>query len=267
LVTQEKIKEYISKVPPLPETVKNSLNAVDEGDLPKAASFAKEDLALMSHLKNTVNKPIFGFKKDISDAGQIFGILGVLQAQQLLSSYLVSLLTPKDWSVFTLNNKKFNSLQAGLIYNWNKILSKLGCNDKDVANASILLSSSIIVCEELFKEHKADVDLLREVKQLDYNFILNKLTKKTLFDVATIIGKKWEVSPKTLKIILLSSGKYKSKDKNNDLKYAKFLHLLFFYELSRPDMVEAGLNDFLEFNIDFVGDIYDDFQNIMELEQ
>lgn len=267
MITQDKIKEYIAKVPPLPETIKNSLKYVQDGDLPKAASFAKNDLALMSHLKETVNKPIFGFKKDITDPGQIFGILGTLQAEQLLKSYLVSLLAPKSWKVFKLSNKKFNNLQAGLMLDWNKILTYLKCEDREIASAAILLASSVIVCEELFKDKISEVNLLREVKDVDYNFILKKLTDKSLFDIAVIIGKKWEVSPKTLKIILLTSGKYKT-DKDEDLViFARYLHLLLFFELSKPEMVDAGLNDFVEFNVDFVADIYENFQNVMGIEK
>ena len=265
MVDIEQIKAYVDKVPPLPQTLRNSLKAIEEGDLPKAASFAKHDPALMNYLTNLVNKPIFGFKKDVKDAGQIFGILGLNQAKQIIGSYLVSLLSPKSWQTFKITNSKFNNLQAELMFNWNKILDKLKCDDKDVSAVAVLIPSSIIVCEELFKEHIDDVNLLREVKNLDYNTILKRLTEKSLFDIAVIIAKKWEMSKRTLRILLLSSAKVKSEFNDKDLIYAKYLHLLFFYELSKPEMIDGGLNDFLEFNPEFVSDIYNDFQSLMEI--
>ncbi len=265
MVDVEQIKAYVDKVPPLPQSLKNSLKAIEDGDLPKAASFAKEDPALMNYLINLVNKPIFGFKKEIKDAGQIFGILGLNQAKQLIGSYLVALLSPKNWQTFKITNHKFNNLQAELMFNWNKILDKLNCNDKDVSSVAVLIPASIIVCEELFKNHIDDVNLLREVKSLDYNTILKRLTDKSLFDIATIIAKKWEMSKRTLKILLLSSGKVTTKEDDEDLIYAKYLHLLFFYQLSKPEMLEGGLNDFIEFNVEFVSDIYEDFQALMEI--
>lgn len=265
MVDIEKIKAYVDKVPPLPETLRNSLKSIEDGDLPKAASFAKNDPALMNYLINLVNKPIFGFKKDIKDAGQIFGILGINQAKQLIGSYLVSLLTPKAWKTFKISNTKFNNLQASLMFNWNKILEHLECKDKDISDTAVLIPASMIVCEELFKEHIDDVKLLREVKDLDYNTILKRLTGKSLFDIAAIIAKKWNMSNKTLRVLLLSSGNMKTKADDKDLIYAKYLHLLFFLELSKPDMVEGGLNDFIEFNPDFIKDIYPQFQELMEI--
>ena len=41
------------------------------------------------------------------------------------------------------------------------------------------------------------------------------------------------------------------------------MHLLLFYELSQPLFIEAGLNDFIDFQIDYVGDIYEDFSTVM----
>lgn len=265
MVDIEKIKAYVDKVPPLPETLRNSLKAIEEGDLPKAASFAKNDPALMNYLTNLVNKPIFGFKKDVKDAGQIFGILGINQAKQLIGSYLVSLLSPKSWETFKITNSKFHNLQAELMFNWNLVLDKLECEDKDISAVAVLIPSSMIVCEELFKDHIDDVKLLREVKDLDYNTILKRLTDKSLFDIAAIIAKKWEMSKRTLRILLLSSGKMTTKEDDKDLIYAKYLHLLFFYQLSKPEMIDGGLNDFIEFNVDFVSDIYNDFQSLMEI--
>lgn len=266
MISVDDIKKYVSKVPPLPDTLQKALKATEDGDLPKAADFAKDDPALMSHLRDIVNKPIFGFKKEVKDAGQIFGILGTASAKQILSSYLVSLLTPKEWKTFNIKNSHFNELQAGMIHNWNRVLKKLNCQDGAVPFVAPLLPASIIICEELFKVHKKDVELLREVKNLDYNTILYRLTKKSLIDIAVIVGKKWELPNRALRIILMSSSKMRHKEEDEDLIYAKYLHLLFFYQLSKPEMVEGGLNDFTEFNIEFVSDIYDDFQNLMEIE-
>jgi hypothetical protein len=43
------------------------------------------------------------------------------------------------------------------------------------------------------------------------------------------------------------------------------MHLLLFYTLSQSKYIEAELNDFIDFQIDYVGDIYDDFSKIMEI--
>jgi hypothetical protein len=65
-------------------------------------------------------------------------------------------------------------------------------------------------------------------------------------------------------IIQASSGLKPSKDeKINSL--GKWMHLLLFYELSQPMFIEAGLNDFIDFQIEYVGDIYEDFAALMEI--
>ena len=43
------------------------------------------------------------------------------------------------------------------------------------------------------------------------------------------------------------------------------MHLLLFYELSQPMFIAAELNDFIDFKIDYVSDIYNDFAILMEI--
>ena len=105
---------------------------VNEGDLVKAAKTASEDLALKAYLKNLVNKPIYGFKNEVNELPQIFGILGVNAAKQSLYNYMLSLLTPKKWVLFKMNQHLFYDLQADLSRKWHDILVKLNIDDKDI---------------------------------------------------------------------------------------------------------------------------------------
>ena len=38
-----------------------------------------------------------------------------------------------------------------------------------------------------------------------------------------------------------------------------------FYELSKPIYIEAGLNDFIEFDIEFVQSVYEKFMQIVDV--
>ena len=40
---------------------------------------------------------------------------------------------------------------------------------------------------------------------------------------------------------------------------------LFFYTLSKPVYIEAGVNDFIDFQVEFVEDIYEEFNQVMEI--
>lgn len=264
MITKNEIDSFIEKIPPSPAIIKETLLLVNQGELTKAAKVAGEDIALRTYLRNIVNKPIYGFSNDINDISQIFAILGLSLTQQTIYNYMVSLLNPSKWVLFKLNKKIFYELQADLSKNWEKILKHLNITDKEIYNAISLLPSSIIIIEALFFEHIKDVKLLREVKAIDYNTILNRLCGVSLFDICEEIARKWDMDEVIYKIIQASSGTKPSNNKEIDT-LGKWMHLLLFYELSKPIFIEAGLNDFIDFQIDFVSDIYSEFATVMEI--
>ena len=124
MVTKQDILSYIDKIPPIPDSVRGCVNALKSDDLTKAAQIASNDDALGKYLISIVNRASFGFSTRITDFSQIFGILGLDSAKQILTSYLISILAPKKWEVFEINNRDFNNYQACLIDNWNLIIDQ-----------------------------------------------------------------------------------------------------------------------------------------------
>lgn len=265
MITKKNIDIYIDKIPPAPQSLKETLDLLTHGELMKAAKVAQSDPALRTYLKNLVNKPVYGFKNEVSEISQIFGILGVAGSQQATYNYLLTLLSPDKWTLFKLNSTIFYELQARLSARYNIILKHLNIIDKDVQSAITLLPAAIIVAEALFNEKIEDVKLLKNTKALDYNTILKRLCKVDLFDISQQIAKKWEIPNKISQIIQVSSGIKPSTDKEIN-KLGKWIHLLLFHELSQPIFIEAGLNDFIDFQVEFVDDIYEEFLNIMGME-
>ena len=266
MITKEKIDSYIEKIPPAPKALKETLKLLNAGELTKAAKVAESDLALKAYLKNIVNKPIYSFRNEVSEISQIFGILGVSASKQTVYNYMITLLSPDKWMLFKLNATTFHSLQDHLSIKWQKILSFLNINDKNIQSAISLLPASIIVSEALFNEHIDDVNLLRSVKALDYNTILQRLCGIDLFDICEQIATQWDMPQEIAKIVQASSG---LKPQEDDLinQLGKWMHLLLFFELSQPSLVEAGLNDFIDFQIDYVSDIYEDFSKLISMEE
>ncbi len=260
MITQEQISRYIQSVPAAPSVLRESLEFIRAGDLTKAAKCAEEDPALKLYLRTLINRPIYGFRNEVSDISQIFGILGISSAQQILYSYLMSLLAPKEWGLFGLTHQAFFDLQASLGRKWELILKHLGRLNRDNESAITLLPASIIVCDALFGEHKEEVNQLRSVKALDYNTILQRLSGQSLFDLCTRIAQKWEIPSHISDIVHASSG---LESCGGDVTLSKWMHLLFFYELSQPQYVEAGLNEFIDFQVDFVQDIYESFAQVV----
>jgi hypothetical protein len=262
VITREEVTHYIQNIPSAPSVVRQALDYVRAGDLTKAAKCASEDPALRTYLKILVNRPLYGFKNEVSDVSQIFGILGLGTTQQTLYNYLLSLLTPKKWELFTLTDHQFYDLQASLSKRWEKILLHLNINDKEIQSAISLIPATIIVCEALFASHKAEVIQLRSVKALDFNTILQRLSGRDLFDLAAEIAHTWEMSEKAIAIIHGASGLQETLD-GQDKVVAQWIHLLLFYEFSQSVYVSAGLNEFIDFQIDFVSDIYESFMQVI----
>ncbi len=262
MITSEEVSRYIQNIPPAPGVVRQALEFARAGDLTKAAKAASEDPALRQYLKILVNRPLYGFKNEVSDVSQIFSILGLSLTQQTLYNYLLSLITPKKWELFALTNHQFYDLQASLGKRWETILKHLNVNDKEVQSTIALIPATIIVCEALFASRKEEVTQLRSVKALDFNTILKRLSGRDLFDLAGDIALMWEMPQSSISLIHSASG-LKTDTTQEEKVLAQWMHLLLFYELSQSVYVAAGLNEFIDFQIDFVQDIYESFMKVM----
>jgi hypothetical protein len=177
---------------------------------------------------------------------------------------MLSLLSPSKWLLFKLNKSAFYNLQAELAVNWQKILKHLNISNKEIESAISLLPASIIVSEALFSEKIKDVNLLRSVNPIDLNTILVRLCGSDLFDISQRIAQKWDMHEKISQIIQASSGIKPSQNEEINI-LGKWMHLLLFFTLSKANFVEAGLNDFIDFQLEYVEDIYPDFANLMEI--
>ena len=264
MITKNDITNFIDKIPPAPEVLKETINHVNAGDLAKAAKSASSDIALATYLRTLVNRPIFGFKNEVNDISQIFGILGASSAKQVLHNYMISLLSPNDWKLFALNETLFFDFQAELSMQWKKILHHLNINESTIESAITLLPASIIVCEALFCSKIEEVTLLKRNNNIDYNTILKRLSGFSLFEVCVLIAKKWQMQENIYSIVFCASGYSPSPNKEIDI-LAKWMHLLLFYTLSKPLFIQANLNDFIDFNTDYVEEITPDFMQLMSI--
>jgi hypothetical protein len=261
VITSEALQSFISSIPPLPEQLTLTLKYLDEGDLVKAGQAAADDLALSTYLRTFVNRPIFFLRQEVKDVSQIFGILGLAKAKELLYHYMMHLFSPKRWELFDLNEHSFSSLQVTLSSIWKNILDAENIKNTSIIEIIALVPASIIVTELIFSSHIKEVQILREAKQMDYNTILERLVGVNLFDLAEMIGQTWGMEEKSLKVLKASSGLKKCGD-SQLYDCARYMHLMLFYVLSQPEFLECGLNDFLDFNPEFVMPVMEKFQNI-----
>lgn len=236
------IEKYINEVPAIPKIILSVAKSLDEQDLAKAATLASSDLALINYMKNIVNKPIFGFRDELKDPKQIFGALGLQRARQILYSYYVSLLLPKNWKVFKLNNNQFADIQASFLLEWQKILNHIKNNSLELQQAITLVPSAISICESVFEKDIEIVNILKNQKSISYDKILLKTTNLSFFDIVSMVAEKWEMPEKIINFL-------KSLNASKD-DISVYLKLLIAYILSKPQYNESGLSDFFEFDIE-----------------
>ena len=258
MLTNKTINNYISSIPALPQVVKKCSQALEDGDMLRAADIASEDRALVGYLRDIVNKPIFGFRDEIKDIRQVFGILGIKRAKQLLYGYYILLILPKKWEVFDFNSAKFQEFQARIIFNWDKIVKFLESDKDDIAVAISIIPASFVICEMLFRDINSTVKILRDTKGLSYETILHKMTDRTFFDLSSVIAKKWDFSDEIVELIARLGD---SSEGNIELSY---LRLLLAYEMSRAQMVQSGLSELFEISLDFDEEVVRDFYELMQ---
>jgi len=260
MLSQTTINDYVASIPAIPKIVKRCSEALEAGDLLYAADIANEDRALLYYLQNIVNKPIFGFKNEIKNTRQIFGIFGISKAKQLLYGYYLLLILPKKWDVFDFSTNKFQNFQARLIFNWGKIVKSLGKDNSEIIPSISIIPASLIVCEMLFADINSTVKLLRQTKQLSYEKILFKMTGRTFFDISSMIAQKWDFSQDIVDFILKVGG----ADGADEVIEITYFRLLLIYEMSRPMMIQSGLNDFFDFESEFDDEVTNHFYEIIK---
>jgi len=267
IVSKNDIKEYIDSIPAMPKVVESAIRYLENEDIPNAANIIKTHPPLVSFLQEFIKKPIFAQKDEIKDPLRVLSTLGIRNSKAILNTYLTSLLIKKRWSVFNITNDTYYELVAMMIYYWDKLLDKYAHNMAlNLSSASPILCSSIIVANHIFDKSLLDVKTLKENTIIDYGTILKKLTSTSLIDISTEIAKRWEMNDNIIEILRISANHTLVSDNQILNKMAKLLHLLFFYILSRPEYINAELNDLIVFDIDFVADVHSEFIFIIENE-
>ncbi|WP_456403670.1 HDOD domain-containing protein [Hydrogenimonas sp.] len=264
MVTPQQIGEYLKRVPPLPEALRGTLQKLEEKELSEAAKAASADPALMHYLRQVVNSAAYGFKQELKDPMQIFSALGIQRAKQLLYAYMVHSVAPEKWGYFSLDKEAFSHFQVSLMQRWERIVSAEKIDEKFMSAAAIL-SAGLIVADAIFADHASDVALLKESGDLDLDTILERVSRLSFERLVAEIAKRWEVQSDIIRLVSLAFGKEECDDEGLCTP-ARLLHLLLFYELSRPVMLEAGANAFISFNPEFAMPVLERFQEIVGVE-
>jgi len=250
LVSKKEIIDKIQAIPPLPKAVKDTIDYLKVGDLQKAADSADSDIVLKKKIEKIVNSAYFGFSKKLKDTRVMFSAMGLEMAKSVVLSYMVSLLEPKEWKIFIKLN--FEEFQSAFLANVKEAII-LETNEevyKKYADSIALIPATICLVDELLGSKKDKIDILMESSEIDYGKILKRFTGYSLFDLAAVVAKKWELNEDNVKAIKLAECVSCRIEDEILKKVAATIHLEFFYLVSKPQFFE--LNSFIEFNVETI---------------
>jgi hypothetical protein len=254
LVSKEEIKKYLQEVPPIPENVKKCLDYLKSGELKKAALEADKDIVLKKQIESVVNSAYFALPNKVEDTVQLFSMIGLEMAKNLVYSYLVTLLKPKEWKLF--KNLDFRDFQAKYMMEFE--ISMIDEFDKETykkyAEAGALVPAAVCVCDSLLGG-KDKLDLVLENVPLEYGTLLKRMTGYSLFSLAAEIARLWEIDEEKAKILELSECE------SCDNKIAALIHTIFFYLSSKKPFLD--LNSLIAFNPKAVELVPKTFERIM----
>jgi len=239
LISESEIKKYLSQVPPLPQNAKNTLKYLREGDLKKAALEAENDLVLKKQIQSVVNSAYFSLPNKVEDTVQLFTMIGLEMATNLVYSYIVSLLEPKEWKIFHINFRDFQA-QFLSLYEEYMILEFGKDTYKKYPEVGAIIPVAVCVCDMLLGEKKDKLELITSSAPVEIGTLLKRMTGVTLFGIAAEIAKIWELDAEKCDIIR------KSECEKCENPISALTHFLFFYLVSKPQFLD--LNSLIEFN-------------------
>lgn len=267
VLSDEMLNAYIQQIPAMPKTLESALTLLDENDLQGAAKVVEEDPALSFYLRTQVNKSHI-LRHQIEDIRQVFSTLGIIPARQFLLSYMINFLCTESWDFFTYTHEQFGKLQIRFLDEWNKILAYEGLEkDRELALVGILLPAVFVVCDQIFAKRAEEIRLMQQLQHLDCNALMQRLVGMSLFQLAGIIGHKWNLPKRATKVVLFAEGENEPEfEEAEALHLGRYLHLLIFYILSRPEECESNMLGFCFFNSDFIDPVREPFQKMMGID-
>ena len=243
LISKKEILKYLNEVPPVPENVKNALNALKEGDLKKAAIEASKDIVLKKRIENVVNSAYYSLPNKVDDMIQLFTMLGIEKTRSLVYSYLVSLLEPKEWKIFNIN---FFDFQAAFMAEFEKYVSFEfdEATYKKYAEIGAIIPAAVCVCDSLLGDKKDDVEIILSSAPLEYSTLIKRMSGASLFGISAKIAEIWGLEKEKIDILK------KSECEKCDNKIAALIHFVFFYLVSKPQFLD--INSLIEFKTECI---------------
>ncbi|NPA87892.1 HDOD domain-containing protein [Caminibacter pacificus] len=254
LISKSDIIKYLKEIPPVPESVKACLDYLKQGELKKAALEADKDIVLKKQIESIVNSAAFSLPNKVEDTVQLFSMIGLEMAKSLVYSYLVKLLSPKEWKIFDIN---FADFQAAFMkmYEENMILEFGEDVYKKYAEIGAIVPAAVCVCDSLLGDKKEDLELILDAAPLEYGTLLKRMTGASLFGLAAKIAEIWGLEKEKTESLK------KAECDVCDNEIAALIHFIFFYLSSKKQFLD--LNSLIEFKPESIEKIPKTYERII----
>ncbi|WP_456480524.1 HDOD domain-containing protein [Nautilia sp.] len=239
LISEKEICEYLRSVPSVPEKAVNVLKALKKGDIKSAAVLTENNPPLKERIGHIVNSAYFSLPNRVENTLQLFTMIGIETAKSLVYGYMVSLLAPEKWRVFSFDFKDFQAKFLSFYKTYMKIEFGEEAYEK-YSEIGAVIPAAVCVCESLLADKSNEVALITDNAPVELGTLIKRMSGYTLFEIAAKIAQIWELEEE--KCIIIK----KSECNRCEERISALIHFLLFFIVSRPAFMD--LNSIMEFN-------------------
>ena len=199
------IIDSIKSLPPLSKTIMdiNRVYADDESSIHDLAKVIEHDPMIVANLLKAANSPLYGFGKEIKNAGQAVSLFGMGMTRSIALGNSVRKLLNVDLQPYGVTSEKFaelSSLQATLMLNWYRKVDTKKAETLYLA-AFLQETGKILIASDVIQEDEAmsfasEVEMSNSLAQVEKAYV-----EVTSSEVTAKVFEHWKFSKEFIEMI------------------------------------------------------------------
>ena len=189
------IIDSIKTLPPLSKTIGeiNRIYADESASISDMAKVIEADPMIIANLLKAASSPLYGFSREIKNAGQAVSLFGMSMTRSIALGNSVRKLLSVDMQPYGVTPERFaeiSSMQATLIFNWYKKIDKKKAETLYLAallqeTGKILIASDIIQEDETIS-FKSEVEVSNNLAEVERSYV-----DVSTSEVTSLVFKHW----------------------------------------------------------------------------
>lgn len=172
--------ESIKSLPPLSKTIVeiNRVFADSESGVVDLAKVIEQDPMIVANLLKAANSPLYGFGREIKNAGQAVSLFGMSMTRSIAVGNAVRKLMNVDMQPYGVTSDEFaeiSSMQATLMNKWYQKIDKQKAEKLYLA-AFLQETGKFLIASDVLKEHedvsfKSEVEMSNNLAQVEKSYV------------------------------------------------------------------------------------------------